>query len=246
MNVSQTRLCLPSQLFRQKAVDLEAFQFHIHTYGSWMYAFMWKTDTERYSYMRLRKCSPADRYYSGSYCCPDIWTFARCTSEKITNLFIKASEMYLVQISLRLSDFPVCILKSCEGRAKPEKYDRDIVSERHRSQVALTSCFSNPSPTENLSISTLSSSQTDVQRLLWSWHLLARSLMMLKQCVWMVSRTRQSGKGRDRSMREDWSLTLQKAGWGYRVIILSKNQKLVWNRCCSFIHVIHHTNFTVA
>lgn len=37
--------------------------------------------------------------------------------------------------------------------------------------------------------------------------------MMLKQRVRMVSRTRQSGKGRDPGMREDWSLTLQKEGW---------------------------------
>lgn len=59
--------------------------------------------------------------------------FQDVLQEKNTNLFIKASEMHLVQISLRVSGFPAYILKSCEGRANPEKHDYDIVSERHHS-----------------------------------------------------------------------------------------------------------------
>lgn len=51
--------------------------------------------------------------------------------EKHKNLVIKASEMYLVQTSLRFSGFPEYILKSCERRANPGKHDHDIAYERH-------------------------------------------------------------------------------------------------------------------
>lgn len=47
--------------------------------------------------------------------------------------------------------------------------------------------------------------------------------MMLKQCVQVVSRSRQTGKGKDPGVREHWSLTPQKGGWGYKILNFNKN-----------------------
>lgn len=39
--------------------------------------------------------------------------------------------MYVIQVSMRVSGFPVYILKSLEGKENPERYDHNIISKKY-------------------------------------------------------------------------------------------------------------------